>query len=194
MNLEISCIYFIQSGITNLFKIGYTRNLKTRLAELHVGNPEILTVRGFIKVSYDILLKEEKIVQDYFKEHLSRAEWYIFESFEIVEKYIKRKNGELLTESFVDKSRTEIVTLEGIVSVNDLRPRCYFFRDQVATIMGPAGPNEKYRYTLFNGKRVPVSDKFRHITNGLDYYNFEAFEFYEKYKEKEKYKGILEKV
>ena len=103
MNLEISCIYFIQSGITNLFKIGYTRNLKTRLAELQVGNPEILTVRGFIKVSYDILLKEEKIVQDYFKEHLSRAEWYIFESFEIVEKYIKRKNGELLTESFVDK-------------------------------------------------------------------------------------------
>ena len=104
MNLEISCIYFIQSGITNLFKIGYTRNLKTRLAELQVGNPEIFTVRGFIKVSYDILLKEEKIVQDYFKEHLSRAEWYIFESFEIVEKYIKRKNGELLTESFVDKS------------------------------------------------------------------------------------------
>ena len=66
------------------------------------------------------------------------------------------------------RARSNITDLYGEkVNLNEHRPRCHFFPDQVAQIMGKAGTGETYRTYFFRGKRVPISSKFHNFIREL---------------------------
>ena len=67
-------VYFIQEEHKfDRFKIGFTRNLAQRLADLQIGNPDVLVVYKTIE---NVTVKTEHRLHRYFAKYHIRGEWY----------------------------------------------------------------------------------------------------------------------
>ena len=67
-------VYFIQEEHKfDRFKIGFTRNLAQRLADLQIGNPDVLVVYKTIE---NVTVKTEHRLHRYFEKYHIRGEWY----------------------------------------------------------------------------------------------------------------------
>lgn len=70
-------VYFIQSGKKGAIKIGHTRNIEKRIAELQIGNPYELFLLCTIEV--DGLAKTRKLeryLHRRFSQQHIRGEWF----------------------------------------------------------------------------------------------------------------------
>lgn len=66
-----------ESSSNNPVKIGYTSNLKKRLAELQVGNPlELILLAATAYDSEEIAAEKEAHYHKLFKRHKIRGEWF----------------------------------------------------------------------------------------------------------------------
>lgn len=71
-------IYVIQSGESNYYKIGLTRNFpKSRLATLQTGNPYRLFLRKIINV-VDMRIAEDILHRRYYQQR-GIGEWFLFD-------------------------------------------------------------------------------------------------------------------
>lgn len=66
-----------ESSSENPVKIGYTSNLKKRLAELQVGNPSLLILLAAVAYeSEELAAEKEAHYHKMFKRHNIRGEWF----------------------------------------------------------------------------------------------------------------------
>ncbi len=65
-------VYFIQSGETGPFKIGWSQNVERRLAELQVANPSQLFLRGMVPGT----MESEQEFHRRFQEAHVTGEWF----------------------------------------------------------------------------------------------------------------------
>lgn len=64
---QIQTLYILQNGDTNEYKIGITKNLNKRLAQLQTGCPnELKIVKIYTHHKRDVIEKYERIMHRYF--------------------------------------------------------------------------------------------------------------------------------
>lgn len=81
--MALGYVYFIRSGKSNLFKIGKTYNLKTRLQQIQVGNPEKVTLFAYVKTNNIDALED---LFHYDGESIRRnGEWFEFHPLDLVD-------------------------------------------------------------------------------------------------------------
>ena len=106
----------------------------------------------------------EKATHNYFKKYKLTNETNSFYSSEIIpllEEYVTNRGLKYNT-------RTEMTDLWGeSTDRREKRPRCFFFPEQTAQIMGKAGTGETYRTYQYEGRRVFISSKFHNLEMNL---------------------------
>jgi hypothetical protein len=145
-----SGVYFITDSNHSHVRIGESVNIKSRLLEHICSRGKANTILlYFLECSNH--LQMEKATHNYFKKYKLTIETNSFYSPEIIpllKEYVKNSGLKY------DK-RTEITDLWGEkTDLRESRPRCFFFPEQTAHIMGKAGTGETYRTFPFKGKRV----------------------------------------
>ena len=78
---QIQTLYILQNGNTNEYKIGITKNLNKRFAQLQTGCPnELKIIKIYVHHKRDVIEKYERIMHRYFTECGCRirpnGEWF----------------------------------------------------------------------------------------------------------------------
>jgi len=83
MKTQDGYIYIIQQKDTTYYKIGFSHddNIKNRLSNLQVGNPEKLI---FVGSFYTLNISLEKDIHTYFKDYRIQGEWFDLDSVAIL--------------------------------------------------------------------------------------------------------------
>jgi chromosomal replication initiation ATPase DnaA len=173
---KITCIYFISDG--NYIKIGQAKDLQNRITGMQTENPRELFVTARIEVLETQLNVEERNAHNFFKKYRLKndfnREWFNKEMEPLIEEYVKNRNGKMVDRALEIYNRTQKKTKDrwtrntvyGIEDFDRTRPRCFFYPDEPAQIIGRAGPGEKYRSMAWQGKKVYISQK-KHKENML---------------------------
>jgi hypothetical protein len=156
---EKSGVYFITDSAHSHVRIGESANTKFRLMEHSSSRGKSNTILlYFLECSNH--LEVEKATHNYFKKYRIPEETNSFYSSEIIpllEKYVSNSG-------FKVNTRTMVTDLWGEkTNLKESRPRCAFFPEQTAHVVGRAGTGEKYRTYVFKGKKVYVSSKFHEL-------------------------------
>lgn len=67
-------VYFAREKTSRRIKIGISKNPHKKIADLNIGNPEILELIHFFKASQGF--KTEKMIHNSFRDFLIRGEWF----------------------------------------------------------------------------------------------------------------------
>lgn len=158
-----SGVYFITDASHSHVRIGESVNLKSRLMEHVSSRGKANTILlNFLECHNH--LEIEKATHNYFSEYRLPDETNSFYSSEIIP-FLKEF---VLNKGLKISSQSQMIDLwGGKTSLKENRPRCFFFPEQTAAIMGKAGIDEVYRTYPYNGRRVPVSAKFHNFAMQL---------------------------
>lgn len=158
-----SGVYFITDSNYSHVRIGESANVKSRLIE-HVSSrgKSNTILLYFLECSNH--LQMEKATHNYFKKYKLTNETNSFYSSKIIpllEEYVTNSGLKYNT-------RTEMTDLWGErTDRREKRPRCFFFPEQTAQILGKAGTGETYRTYQYEGRRVFISSKFHNLEMNL---------------------------
>ena len=152
-------VYFITDSNYSHVRIGESADGKSRIMEHASSRGKTNTILlYFLECSNHF--EVEKATHSHFKNYKIPGETNSFYKPEIIpllEEYVQ-KSGLRVT------SKAHVKNLwGGRTHLKESRPRCTFFPEQTAQIMGKAGTGETYRTYLFNGKRVYTSAKFHNL-------------------------------
>jgi len=90
--LRGSCIYLIE-GLPSVFKIGKSRNVKSRLSSLQVGSPVTLKLVACIPCKYIWVPEQlEGLLHHHFREHRMHGEWFNLNEESIIEFFRSTQN------------------------------------------------------------------------------------------------------
>lgn len=79
--VEYHCVYFLRSSASGLIKIGHSRNINKRLANLRTGSHESLEL--ICQIPTGRAVKLEKFLHAYFDSRRVRGEWFELTTVEI---------------------------------------------------------------------------------------------------------------
>jgi len=156
-------VYFITDFTHSHVRIGECVNAAERLKDHISSRGKTNTILlYFLECSNH--LQMEKATHNYFKKYKLTNETNSFYSSEIIpllEEYVTNRGLKYNT-------ITEMTDLWGErTDRREKRPRCFFFPEQTAQIMGKAGTGETYRTYQYEGKRVFISSKFHNLEMNL---------------------------
>ena len=169
---EKAGVYFITDAARTHVRIGESANVGGRLSDHISSRGKANTVLLYF-LECENTLEEEKRAHNHFMKYKipdDTNSFYASEIIPMLEEYVI-ESGLKITQSesiLQTRARSNITDLYGEkVNLNEHRPRCHFFPDQVAHVMGKAGTGETYRTFLYRGKRVPISAKFHNLMREL---------------------------
>jgi hypothetical protein len=160
---EKSGVYFITDSNRSHVRIGESANFKARLVEHVCSRGKTNTILlYFLECSNHRQM--EKATHNYFKKYRLTNETNSFYSSDIIpliEDYVKNSGLKYNT-------RTGITDLWGNqTDIRENRPRCFFFPEQTAHIIGKSGTGETYRTYRYQGRKVYISSKFHNLEMNL---------------------------
>ena len=135
-----SYVYFILDPINSCIKIGKANDVKSRIRDLQVGNPNELELLATIKCHDEsTAFKIESQLHSSYPHLYLRGEWFKYEdslrNF-ISEQFKNNSKGE-----FVSKKTRESLIISSLFEGEstkfnvDMFPRCFFYPDKPAQIM-----------------------------------------------------------
>jgi hypothetical protein len=163
-----SGVYFITDSTRTHVRIGESVNAAERLSK-HISSRGKANTILLYFLECGNTLDEERRAHTYFMKYKIADDTNSFYRSEIIpmlEKYVTESGLRIIqsNNTLKTRARSDMSDLYGKkVNLNEQRPRCHFFPDQVAQIMGKAGTGETYRTYLYKGRRVLVSGKFHNL-------------------------------
>jgi hypothetical protein len=132
-----SYVYAILDEVNSCLKIGKANDVKTRLADLQVGNPNLLKLVGLIECKSESFAFriERSIHEDYSQLHI-RGEWFSYANGTI----LKEQFDKCVHDDYIKKTRESLIipTLfedDAIIFDNEIFPRCFFYPEKPAQIL-----------------------------------------------------------
>ena len=159
----ISGVYFLDDS--KYIRIGCSNNIKDRIRQ-HRSSNHAVKVIATISTDAKEIRDEENRAFNYFSDYIVEKSFY---DRVIKDKIVHYVNDRVLQRSNLleeQKKRTGVVqTLWGPESLSALRPRCDWFPEQFASIMGKAGTQkgEKPRIIYLEGKKRVLGPKGKTI-------------------------------
>jgi len=161
-------VYFITDATRTHVRIGESKNVGSRLTD-HISSRGKANTILLYFLECENTLEEERRAHTYFMKYKIEDDTNSFYNSKIIpmlEEYVTESGLRIIQsgETLKTRARSDMSDLYGKkVNLNENRPRCHFFSDQVAQIMGKAGTGETYRTYLYKGRRVLVSGKFHNL-------------------------------
>jgi hypothetical protein len=161
-------VYFITDSTHTHVRIGESINAGGRLLD-HISSRGKANTILLYFLECENTLEEERRAHTYFMKYKIEDDTNSFYNSKIIpmlEEYVTESGLRIIQsgETLKTRARSDMSDLYGKkVNLNENRPRCHFFPDQVAQIMGKAGTGETYRTYLYKGRRVLVSGKFHNL-------------------------------
>ena len=157
-----SYVYAILDEVNSCLKIGKANDVRMRLSDLQIGNPNPLKLVGLIECKSESFAfrVERSIHEDYSQFHI-RGEWFSCENNKVLEEQF---NG-VSHDDVIKKTREPLIIsslFENEVTIfdNELFPRCFFYPNKPAQIKTNYEDAQRLRgYSKWRTMHYPTDGK-----------------------------------
>jgi hypothetical protein len=132
-----SYVYAILDEVNSCLKIGKANDVKMRMADLQIGNPNPLKLVGLIECKNEsFAFRVERSIQEEYSQFQIRGEWFSCENNNVLEEQFDK----ISHNDVIKKTRDSLIIpslFENEVTVfdNEKFPRCFFYPERPAQIM-----------------------------------------------------------